>query len=206
MTQFNAFVFALTFFASTAFSWPQQATSPSPAEVTPSSPNVLPNKGSIEQGVYKNPSIGIELKPPDNLHLEDPEMKGTPGTVPLLIVVAASGDGPPSELSSLRTLMVFDADALAYYPADQRNLGRYVDKVIRANEAEGYKTVTPATAGDIDEVSVARVDFVKGEVHESVLVTIHDAYAFVFIFAGSDFKVINKSITSTKVKLTPVPD
>jgi len=78
-----------------------------------------------------------------------------------------------------------------------------VHKVIRANEADGYQTVNPAMPAQISGISVVRVDFVKGKVHESVLVTIHNAYAFVFIFAGSDFGVINKSIASTKVKLAP---
>ena len=78
-----------------------------------------------------------------------------------------------------------------------------MDKVIRANEADGYETVDPGTPDQISGISVARVDFVKGEVHEAVLITIHNVYAFVFIFAGSDIGVVNKSIASTKVKLTP---
>jgi len=108
---------------------------------------------------------------------------------------------PFAGLLSPRTVMIFDADALAYYPADQRNVARYANKVIRANEADGYQTVHPARPAQISGISVARVDFVKGQVRESVLITIHNGYAFVFIFAGSDFEVIDKSIASTKVKL-----
>ena len=99
--------------------------------------------------------------------------------------------------------MIFYAEALAYYPADQRNAGRYMNKVIRANETDGYKTVNLGTPDHLSGISVVRADFVRGDVHESVLVTVHNAYVFVFIFAGADFGVINKAIASTQMKLIP---
>jgi hypothetical protein len=170
--------------------------------VTPLPPNA-PSKGSIEEGTYKNPSIGVEITPADNLHFEEPDMKGTPGTVPLLIVVKAIEGGLLSGLFSPRSVMIFDADALAYYPADQRNVDRYLKKVIRANESDGYQITNSGTVDQISGIPVTRGDFVKGDIHETVLVTIHNAYAFVFFFAGSDSGVINKLIRSTKVKLTP---
>jgi hypothetical protein len=217
MKYFTAFVLVFTFFTSAPFSWSRQGTSQSPApappsfpnvlktpaKVSPSSPNVLPNKGSIEQGTYKNPSIGIELTPAADLHWEDPEMKGTPGTTPLLIVVKATEGGLLSGLFSPKSVMIFEADALAYYPENKRSTPLYVDRVIRTNKALGYQMVNEVTQDQISGTPFVRADFVKGDVHESVLVTSRNEYAFVFIFGGSDFEGINKIIASTKVKLTP---
>lgn len=210
------FVLAFAFFASARFSWTQQGTSQSPAGVshsfpnilripakpTPSTPNIPPNKGSVEQGTYKNPSIGIEITPASDLHLEEPEMKGTPGTTPLLIVVKATEGGLLSGLFSPRSVMIFDADALAYYPEGRRSAPLYVDRVMRTNKALGYQTVNEVRQDEISGIPFVRIDFMKDEVHESVLVTTHEAFAFVFIFVGSDFEAINKTIAATKVKIS----
>ena len=197
-------VLAITLAAATPFSLLRQGAPQSRAKTTASTQNVLPTKGLIEQGTYKNPSIGLEFTPAENLHLQESEMKGTPGTTPLLITVQALADrGLISGLFSARSLTIFYADTLAYYPEEQRNAPRYLKKVIRANEADGFQHVDGETSDKISEIPFVRADFVKGEVHEAVLVMTHNAYAFVFIFAGSDVEVTNKLIASTKVKLTP---
>ena len=99
--------------------------------------------------------------------------------------------------------MIFDADALAYYPENQRNTRLYVDKVMRTNKALGYQTVNEVRQDEISGIPFVRIDFVKGDVHESVLVTTHEAYAFVSVFGGSDFERINETMAATKVKITP---
>jgi hypothetical protein len=186
-----------------SFSWSQQKTSqPRPKADSPS-PSVLPTKGWVERGTYKNPSIGLEFTPAPNLSVEDPEMKGTPGTTPLLITVQATDRGLLSGVFSRKNLTVFFADALAYYPEDQRNTARYVRKVIKSNEGDGYQTVNDGTAGEISGVPFTRTDFELNDLREAVLVTTHNGYAFVFIFAGSSLEVVNNQIASTSVKLIP---
>jgi hypothetical protein len=202
MRHFRTLVSILIFLATMPSVWSHQPTSQSAPRVSPPSPDVIPNKGSIEQGTYKNPSIGVEFTPAENLHLEDPEMEGTPGAAKLLIRIKAIEGGLLSGILSPRSVTIFYADALAYYPENQRGTPLYVDKVIRANKAFGYQTVNEVTQDQINGITFVRVDFVKGDVHESVFVTTHNAYAFVFIFAGSDFGSINKIIASTKVRLT----
>jgi len=204
MWSFRAVVLAFALVAATPVSWSRQGTPQSRAKTTASTQNVLPTKGLIEQGTYKNPSIGLEFTPAENLHLQEPEMKGTPGTTPLVITVSALADlGLFSGIFSPRSVTGFYADALAYYPEDQRNAGRYLKKAIRANEEDGFHQIEGATSDQISGIPFVRADFVKGQVHEAVLVAIHNGYAFVFIFAGSDVGAVNKLITSTKVKFTP---
>jgi len=200
MSHMKASILAVILIAMTPSLSSQQHITPSFEKSIPPQ-NTLPTVGKVVEGTYKNPSIGIELTPAENLHLEDPEMKGTPGTTPLLIVISASESGLLKGLLSPRSVMIFDADALAYYPADQRTVDRYIKKVIRANEADGYKTINPGASAQFSGIPVERAEFLKGEVHEAVLITIHNGYAFVFIFAGADFESINKSIAATKVKL-----
>jgi hypothetical protein len=185
--------------AAPLLSFQQNASTNSVKRSPPS--NVPPTVGQVLDGTYKNPSLGIELAPPQQLHLGEPEMKGTPGQVPLLVLIKATEDGFFSGLFSPKSLLYFYADALAYYPADKRSVDDYVKRVIRANEKDGYKTVVAGVPYHFEGIPCERVDFVKDEVHESVLITTNDAYAFVFIFAGSDFEVVNKLIVATKVKL-----
>ena len=40
-------------------------------------------------------------------------------------------------------------------------------------------------------------------IRETVLIVTHDAYAFVFIFAGSHIGLTNNLMAATKVKFTP---
>jgi hypothetical protein len=198
MWEFRALVLAITLAVTTPFSWSRQGGTPQPRAKTPtSSQNVLPTKGLIDHDTYKNPFIGLEFTPAKGLRLKEPGMKGTPGTTPLIITVQAETD-PGSNYG----LTVFYADALAYYPEEQRNAARYLQKVIRANEADGFQHVDGGTSAQISGTPFICADFVKGAVHETILVMTHDAFAFVFIFAGSDVGVTSKLIASTNMKLT----
>lgn len=176
----------------------------SPRKAKASTQAVLVTKGQVENGVYKNDSIGLQFTPAGNLHLQAPEIMGTPGTVPLLVKVEADADRTLiSGLFSAPGLTIFYADALAFYPEDQRNATRYLKKVSQTNEAEGYQHVDAKGPVEISGVSFVRADFAKSGVHEAVLVTTHNQFAFVFIFAGPDIGVVNKLVESTNVKFIP---
>ena len=204
MCDYRALVLAIALVAATPFSRSRHGTPQSRTNATTSTPSVLPTKGLIEQGAYKNASIGLEFTPAENLHLQEPEMKGTPGSTPFLVTVQALADqGVISSLFWVRSLTVFYADALAYYPEDQRNSARYMKKVIRANEADGFHHVDGEASDQISGIPFVRADFTRRGGHETVLVMTNNTYAFVFIFAGSDLEVTNKLIASTKIKLTP---
>ena len=189
-----------TFAASVLFFSAQQGAVQPQANSTPTvTPKFLPTKGLIDQGTYKNPSIGLEFKPAENLQLQEPELKGTPGTTPLLITIqAVSGGG----LLSARSLTTFYADSVAYYPEEQRNVLRYLKKIIRANEIDGWQHVDNKPSEQMTGILFSRVDFDKADVHEAVLVTVRNGYAFEFIFAGSDIGTTNKLIAATTVKFT----
>ena len=201
----TSFVLAFTVLIATLPSLGRRPESQQSApKILPSTHGVLPTKGQIENGIYRNDSIGLEFAPAENLHLQVPEIMGTPGTTPLLVKVEADAErGLLSGLFSARSLTIFYADALAYYPEDQRNASRYLKKVARANESDGYQHIDVKSSDEIGGVSFMRADFTKSEVYEVVLVTTHNDYAFVFIFAGSDIGVVNKMIASTKVKFIP---
>lgn len=125
-------------------------------------------------------------------------MKGTPGTAPLLISVQAQTDLGASPFG----LEVFYADTLAEYPENKRDASSYIERVVRANTADGFQRVDASTADEISGVSFARVDFAKGVVHETVLVTTHSKYAFVLIVTGASVAATDKLIASTGIRLT----
>jgi hypothetical protein len=204
MNDFSVIILAFLFAASTPLSWSQQETASPRANTSNSPQNPLPTKGLVENGTYKNASIGLEFTPAENLKLREPEMKGTPGTTPLLITVEGVSDGGLiSSLFSTQGLTTFYADALAYYPEEQRNVPRYLKKIIRANEADGWQHVDGKASEQMTGILFSRLDFVRGNVHEAVLVVTHSGYAFVFIFAGLDIGATNKLIAATKVKFIP---
>src|SRR5689334_15458461 len=117
---------------------------------------------------------------------------------PNIIAVQAQSDPGP-----MYGLTLFYADELAHYPEDQRSAPRYLEKVVRANEADGFQHTEGEPSAEISGVPCLRADFVRGLVHETILVTTHKGYAFVFVFAGSNAERTSKLIASTDLKLTP---
>jgi len=115
--------------------------------------------GSVEGRTYKNASVGLELTTAPALKLGTPELKGQPGSVPLLVTVAAWGE---KNLFSAREGTVFYADALAYYPADQRSTEAYARKVIRMNHGEGLEPVEAPIESKLGGVQFTRIDFKNG--------------------------------------------
>lgn len=154
-------------------------------------------KGFVEGRIYKNASLGLELTLAPGLNWGSPEINGTPGTVPLVIKVAAYGE---RKLFSATRGTVFYSDTLAYYPAAQRSTEAYLGKVIRANRQDGFELVAYPSEDRWNGVSLARADFRKREVYEVVLVKACQTQAYVFIFAGSGRIEANQLISETKLK------
>jgi hypothetical protein len=163
----------------------------------PSSPVPRMEKGLVDARTYANSSIGVELRVAKGLTFGTPELKGTPGTVPLLVTVTAVRD---ETLFSPRYVTAFYADALAFYPEDQRSTDAYMRKVIKGNQETGYEAVRETLDISFGGVSFTRRDF-RGALYEAVLVKSCDAQALVFIFASSDKDTVNKLIGETDLKL-----
>ncbi|MGA2966935.1 MAG: hypothetical protein ABSD64_12040 [Terriglobales bacterium] len=171
--------------------------------IVPSNPSIpVPRMetGLVNGRMYKNSSIGVELTAADGLAFGTPELKGTPGTVPLLVTITALRN---ETLFSPKYVMAFYADALVYYPEGQRSTDAYMRKVIRGNRQTGYEVVQENLNVSFGGVSFARTDF-HGASYEAVLVKSCDAQAFVFIFASSSKDTVDKLIGQTDLKLEPV--
>lgn len=181
----------------------QPQTAQPNAKAAASTQNLPPSKGFIEQGTYKNASIGLEFTPAENLHLQEPEIRAKPGTVDSNITVSALADTGLFSGFSARSLTTFYADLLARYPERSRNSASYMKMVTRAQEADGFQHVGSVASDQMSGISFVRSDFTRRKVYEAVLVTTHNSYAFVFIFAGSSVEVTNTLIASTKVKFAP---
>ncbi|HWW15693.1 MAG TPA: hypothetical protein VN310_13610 [Candidatus Dormibacteraeota bacterium] len=169
--------------------------------VVPSKPSgVVPrwDKGVVEGRTYKNTSVGLELTPAPGLEFGPPELKGSPGTVPLLVTITAAGK---ERLFSAREVMACYSDALAYYPETGRTTDAYMLRVIRSNQKEGFDLVGVRSDDKLGGITFARQDFKKGIVYEAVLVRACDAQALVFIFGDSDRDAANKLISATELKL-----
>jgi len=156
--------------------------------------------GTVEQNSYRNDVLGLRFIPPPGLKLGVPELKGKPGTLPLLVTVAAWGE--PDTASGSRGT-VFYADDLRYYPADRRSTKDYVERVVRYHEKEGFDSVAGKVNVQLGGVAFTRVDFHKSVSYEAVLVRACDLYALVFIFAAYDVEFANGLIAQTRVELDP---
>ncbi len=165
----------------------------------PSSSAPRLNKGFVEGKTYMNPSLGLELTPDPDLKLGTPVLKGTPGTLPLSVTIAAWGE---PKLFSAREGTAFYADTLAYYSDDQRSTSAYMRKVVRANQKDGFERVEGSPESKLGGVSFARTDFFKkGPAYEAVFVRSCDSHALVFVFAGSGRDAVDKLIARTVLKL-----
>lgn len=166
----------------------------------PSGPAPHWDKGQVVGRTYKNASVGIELTPPTSLELGDPELKGNPGTLPLLVTINAAGE---SERATARKVMAFYTEPLASYPSTRRSTEDYMRRIIRNQQNNGYEPIEAAPYGMLSGIAFARHDFKKGIVYESVLVKMCDTQALVFIFAGADEEIVNELSAETKLKLDP---
>ena len=167
------------------------ATPLRPAAPVPT-PRTLPNKGVVEGGTYKNPSVGIEFKPPLILHLQEPQMKESPDAAHLLISVVADAGTPLPAVG-------FYAEKLDAYPVDKRGASGYPQRLIRAQDAKGCQRAGAAMTTQLGGVPFLRADCEDGNGHEAVLVATRNAFAFVFILEARDAKEANKLVDSTKV-------
>ncbi len=166
----------------------------------PSGPVPHWNKGEVEGRTYTNMSVGIELTPPPGLELGAPELKGNPGTLPLLVTITAVGEDKAH--TSRSKVMAFYTDALAYYPSTRRSTDDYMLRVARRQSSDGYESVE-LTSTKLGGVIFARQDFKRGDVYEGVLVKACDIQALVFVFGGADQETVNSLIASTELKLNP---
>jgi hypothetical protein len=178
--------------------WSQEHTASAfPSQPSPPVPHL--DRGFVDGTTYKNPSLGLELTPDPDLKFMSPELKGRPGSLPLSVTAAAWARFEPG---SAREGTVFYADALAYYPPDQRSTDDYMTRVERANQKNGFKSVGGSSEGELGGVLFARTDFTKtGPAYEVVLVRACDAVALVFVFTGPDRDAVNKLIASTALRL-----
>jgi hypothetical protein len=166
----------------------------------PSGPAPRWERGEVEGRTYRNTSVGIELTPPLELQFGVPELKGSPGTLPLLVTITAVGE---SKLLTARKVMAFYTDALAYYPSTRRSTDAYMLRIARSQQTDGYQPVKSTSSGKLGGFVFARQDFKKDVVYESVLVKACDAQALVFIFGGADQETVNKLSEATELKLDP---
>lgn len=158
------------------------------------------DKGVVEGRTYKNASIGLVLTLAPALEFGSPELKGNPGTVPLLVTITAAGE---ARLAAAREVMAFYSDAMAYYPENRRSTADYMRRVILGNGKEGFTTLGGTYEGQLDGITGARQDFQKGFVYEGVLVRACKTEALVFIFGGPDLGTVNKLLEATQLKLDP---
>jgi hypothetical protein len=99
-----------------------------PAERVPLGPPLT--SGAVDDNTYKNDSLGLQFAPTPGLKFSVPELKGKPGTLPLLVTVAA--------WSELNVATVFYAEDLGYYAQDRRSTKTYVERVIGTQKKKAW--------------------------------------------------------------------
>jgi hypothetical protein len=158
------------------------------------------DKGVVEGRTYKNASVGLELTPAPALEFGTPELKGNPGTVPLIVTITAAGERKSVSASEV---MSFYSEAMAYYPENRRSTADYMRRVVIANGKEGFTTLGGTSESNLGGVIFARQDFQKGFFYEGVLVNACKTEALVFIFGGPDLDTVTKLVAATQLKLDP---
>ncbi len=157
------------------------------------------NAGKVENGTYTNSYLGVEFTPPAGLSFGNPEMRGTPGSLPLLITVTAAEAPQPTRATNV---IAFYSDEQAYYPAAKRTAEAYRDRVVRSQINDGFRQVQGLSEASVSGNKFLRVDFQKERVYEAVLVGNHLGQALVFIFAADSQQTVDNLIAGTKLKLS----
>lgn len=168
------------------------------AKAKSSSPWLPFDKGFVEGRTYKNTSLGLEFTPSPELTLGIPELRGTPGTLPLMVAIGAWGE---KKWLSAREGTVFFADTLAYYAKDQRSTDAYMRRVAVANQRDGFERVQGGLENKLSGISFARTDFHKKVAYEVVFVKACEGQALVFVFTGPTEDIVDKFIAGTELKL-----
>ncbi len=123
--------------------------------------------GQVVDGTYKNSSIGIEITPAPALQFESPQLSGTPGTVPFLVLIRATVIGLFTKLFSAKSEMYFLRGRSRLLPGDRRTAAAYIPRVIRVNEKAGWTVVSHGAPYPMGGNSYERANFVRGELSES---------------------------------------
>jgi hypothetical protein len=166
------------------------------AQTTRKIPLRLPlTSGTVQDNTYKNESLGLQFTPPPGLKFTAPELKGNPGSVPLLVTITA--------WSEVNGGAVFYADDMGYYPENRRSTKAYVERVVQTHKNEGLELVEGTAEGQLGGATFARADFRKPSRagYEIVFVKACDEYAFIFIFAGPDQEAASRLMAQSTVKL-----
>ena len=114
--------------------------------------------GRVANNTYINESLGLQFAPSLTLRFGAPQLKGNPGTVPLLVTIAAWGDGGA----------VFYADDLGYYAQDRRSTQAYVVRVTRSQKKEGLDLAGGQLEERLGGVTFARVDSHQARSYEAM--------------------------------------
>jgi len=157
------------------------------------------DKGSVDGGIYKNPSIGLEFTPDPKLKLRTPELKRKSGDTSSSLMIVALGK---FRSGSAREVTAFWAIPLAQYPAGQRSTDAVTHRVVEADQKDGLRPIR-SSSGELGGTSFARTDFSHRDhpAYEVVFVKACETLALGFVFAGSDQDAVGKIIAATDVKL-----
>lgn len=168
-----------------------------PSVVRPAGPHW--ETGSVKGRTYKNSSIGVELTAAPELQFGSPELKGQPGSLPLIVTIIAAAEPKPG---IPRPVMAFYADAMAYYPENRRSSDAYMGRVVFDNQRRGlFPADSNGSEREFGGVTFLRKDFAKDGIYETVLVRACRPQALVFIFTGSSRDPVDKLIAATQLKL-----
>jgi hypothetical protein len=154
------------------------------------------DKGSVG-GIYKNPSIGLELIPDPKLKLGTPALKGKPGDASSSLAIIAVGK---FRSGSVRELTAFLGNPVRPISCRRAfNRCRYA-KSCRGRSERRIKS-HPKFEWRVGGTWFARMDFSQRDhpVYEAVFVKACETLALGFGFAGSDQDAVNKIIAATDV-------
>jgi hypothetical protein len=150
------------------------------------------NRGVVEEGTYKNASLGIEFMPPASLRLQEPQMKGSPDAAQLFISVVADAGSPLPAVA-------FGAERLEFYPPGKRSASDHLQRFVRAQKAKGCQSTLAPSTKQFEGIAFLRADCAGGNGYESILVATKSGLAFVLMFEARDREEADRLVDSTKV-------
>jgi hypothetical protein len=172
-----------------------QAPPSNRAKSTLASKTLIPESGSVSNGVYRNPFFGISYKVPYGWVERTKQMHEEEENDPVkgLVLLAAFARPPEATGDTVNAAVVIAAESASSYPG-LKTAANYFVPLTEVTMAKGFKLVNEPYEFPIGAKQLVRADFSKElgklTMHQTSLVMLKKGYVVSFTFiGGSDDEV-----------------
>ena len=174
--------------------WAQQPASS--ARAAPKVKTLIPDPGSISQGVYRNSVFGFSYKLPFGWVDRTADMQDDSPEASKSRLLLATFERPPQATGdTINSAVVIAAEPL---PAGMQTAADYFDSLAGLIIAKGFQTANEPQELSLGTTKLVRGDFTKPRgtltMHQTSLVLVQKGYAVSFTFIGGGEDEVNELI------------